>query len=397
MKSIAHSLHKMYFFGAMAVLSVLIMALALTSSAHAAPLSAADQKAVDDIITKVMKDGKQTGMSISLTGPRGDYEKAYGVSDRGKKKSLNLNDHFRIGSVTKTFISTAALIQIDKGTLKLTDTLDKYVSGVPNGNLITVKDLMMMRSGIYNYTDDTFKTIFHTVLPWWPYSTENTLQDIRNHASEFTPGTKFKYTNSNYILLGVILEKVTGKKIQNVITDDVIKPLGLTNTSYPTGTNNLPAPASRGYTSPFLGIVVDTSAANTNYYGAAGAIISTIPDMQKYTQKLRDGALLTPASHALRKQTFPCAVPYAGEGPTSLAYGYGNMLFGKWIGHNGSVPGFDAVAFYEPTSGATFVGMENISMSYEAPIFNKALVRVNSYLYPGTMETQIHPNEIPRC
>lgn len=397
MKLSAFSLHKTYLFALIALLAVTMTVFAFVKPVHAAPMSEADKKAVDDIVTKVMKDTKQTGMSISLTGPKGDYAKAYGLGDRGKKKALDINDRFRIGSVTKTFVSTAVLMQVDKGKLKLTDTLDKYVSGVPNGNKITVKDLLTMRSGVYEYTNDTALTVWLTIFPWWPYNANSALQSIRSHPSQFTPGQGFQYANSNYVLLGMILEKVTGKKIQAVITDDVIKPLGLTNTSYPTGTNNsLPAPASRGYTSAFLGIVIDTSTTNVDYYGAAGAITSTIPDMQKYTQKMRDGALLSPASHKMRQQTF-CGVPYTDEGPTSLGYGYGNVLFGKWIGHNGSVPGFDSVIYYEPNSGATFVGMENISMSYNGPIFTKVMPRVSSYLYPGTVETQVAPNAIPAC
>ena len=128
MQSIKHTFNRTYILLIGSLLAVLITALALTTPTHAAPMSAADQKAVDAIVAKVMKEYKQPGLSISLTGPRGDYAKSYGIANNATRTPMNINNHFRMGSVTKTFVSTAILIQVDKGKIKLTDKLGKYVS-----------------------------------------------------------------------------------------------------------------------------------------------------------------------------------------------------------------------------------------------------------------------------
>src|SRR5688572_25536851 len=131
-----------------------LAALAVVVPAQAKPLSEADRDFVDATIEAAMQEDGQPGVSITISGPKWDYTRAYGVGNRETGAPLSLDDHFRIASITKTFTATAILRQVDKGRLRLTDTLDKWIEGFPYGERITVRDMLAMRSGIYDYTQD---------------------------------------------------------------------------------------------------------------------------------------------------------------------------------------------------------------------------------------------------
>ena len=121
---------------------------------HERPLSRADREFVDATIRAAMGEEGQPGISISISGPKGSYARSYGVSDIERQRPLRLEDHFHIGSVTKTFTATAILRQVDKGRLRLSDKLDRFVKGIPGGDAITVRDLLAMQSGLFEYQAD---------------------------------------------------------------------------------------------------------------------------------------------------------------------------------------------------------------------------------------------------
>lgn len=365
-----------------------LLALAQTVPAQAQPLSLIDQQFVDTTVTSAIQAGGQPGVAIAITGPKGDYAKAYGIASSIPYRTLSLNDHFRIGSVTKSFTATAILMQVDQGKLSLDDTLDQFVPGVPNGHLITIRHMLMMRSGVFDYQSDPLIAFVFTLFPTWTFSPAGALQSIQNHPSQFTPGTQYQYTNSNYQLLGMVLEKVTGKKYQDVIKDDILTPLGLTKTSFPANAS-MPAPYAKGYSPLAFGFYRDVTAINPALFGAAGAMVSTIGDMQKWGNAMRDGVLLSPQSQTLQQTTF-CPVPYSGEGPTAFGYGLGYISFGRWLGHDGSVPGYGSEVFYDPQTGAVIVGMETMQTP-DLAIFSRIMQRVAAGLYPGSMETPAYP------
>ena len=118
--------------------------------------------------------------------------------------------------------------------------------GIPNGRRITVRQLLAMRSGIYDFTANAAFLRRFDAKPRMPFSPRDVLALIRRNKPQFAPGAKTLYTDSNYVLLGLILERVTGRPVEQVITKDIIEPLGLTRTSFPT-TDLMPAPFSHGY------------------------------------------------------------------------------------------------------------------------------------------------------
>ncbi len=372
------------------LVALTVAALSFVAPAHAAPLSQANRDFVDATINAAMAKDKIPGVSISVSGPAGSYTKAYGVSDLSKKTPQNVNNHFRIGSITKLFTAHAILVEVDKGTIKLDDTVDKYLQGIPNGNLITIRQLLSMRSGLYDYTSDFLFQVLLVLWPSMPYSPQSALNATKSHAPLFAPGTQYAYTNSNYTLLGFILEKVTGKTAAAAITDDVIKPLGLTETTFAM-TSAMPAPFSRGYgPNPILSfLTMDYTNTNPNTAWTAGAIVSTLGDLTKYANALRTGALLTPATQAQRLQF--CPVPYGAPGtPAVVGYGLGILSYGSWLGHNGDIPGFDSMFFYDPTTGAVITGMQN-SFRGSFPIFTDILPKVANKLYPGSVTAPQYP------
>lgn len=352
-------------------------------------LARRDSAVVTDIVVSAMEAGVEPGVAIAMSGPKGDFAQAYGLSKRGliRHQPLSLDHRMRIGSITKSFTATAVLMQIDKGKLHLDDKLSMFIKGIPNGDTITVEHMLSMRSGVYDYA--TWLPMQAVVTAWLtcPFiHTDTIINLIAKHPASFAPGTKYAYTNSNYILLGAILEKITGKPVGQLLTDTIIKPLGLTNTNWLT-TTKPPAPYAHGYGKRLLlpQFLKQQTKANPAIYGAAGLLTSTPGDLLKWAEYLKTEDLLRAPTHQERITNWYEPQPYPGEGPSTYSYGLGLVKFGTWIGHDGSVPGYSAVAMYDTQSGATFAGVENLQTPGIA-VFSRIFERIAGYLYPGSMD-----------
>lgn len=349
------------------------------------PLSTADADAIDAIIEGVVwsptTGGTIPGMAIALAGDRGYYSKAYGRTGFNVGPFLTVDGHYRMASITKVFVAHAILQHVDAENLSLEDTLDQYVADVPAGDQITIRHLLMMRSGVYDYSTDFSVLLRFALFPGGAWTRDNSLKLIRGNASRFTPGTAYQYSNSNYVLLGLVLEAVTGKPIQEVLVDDVAIPLGMTETAWPE-TTTVPAPASGGKKiNPWL-------------LDAAGVLTTTVLDQVTFGAHLRDGTLLSPESKALWHSTF-CPVPFAKgglfssitggiKGPEEFGFGLGLMSFGDWLGYNGSTIDFGTICFFHPPSGTVVAGMHNVTGTQ---ILTPLFVDIAEYLYPGSSES----------
>ncbi|BCO56095.1 hypothetical protein MINTM005_13390 [Mycobacterium intracellulare] len=357
------------------------------------PMSPADSIIIDSIVNRYKVT---TGVTIGITGPKGFYVKSYGTVGVDSSAPMTPDMHFRIMSITKSFTATAILMQVDAGNLSLDDTIDQYVSGIPSGNLMTIRDVMMMRSGVV-HDQDNMQMLMQTVLnPTAVWSMDNTLAYIRSSGSKFTPGTSYDYTNSNYILLGYVLEAVTGRNARDILLEDIIEPLGLKETSWPTDAS-LPEPHPRGYwTNPLTSIPLlggffnnDITNLDTGHLGAAGALVSTVGDMLKWGVELRDGSLLSDEMHQVRMSTFPysyASSPASPNFPKTYSYGLGLENMGSWFGHNGSEPGFDCCCRFEPHTGSVIVVWENSQTSAPVPLVADAQIwaDIAAYLFPGS-------------
>ena len=217
------------------------------------------------------------GLVVGIWVPgKGKFVRAFGTGDLSTKAPLRLDDHFRIASNTKTFTATAVLQLVDKGSLRLQDHLEKFIPGIPYGNQITIKELLNMSSGIYDFTSDeelVKKFVDDPLLPGW--TPQDLIPVIQSHKPAFPPGTAVAYCDSNYVLLGLIVEKVTGRRLGDVIQTEILDKLGMRDTSYPT-TPDLPAPFSRGYYPVTDARPREITEINPDFPAGAGAMISTL-------------------------------------------------------------------------------------------------------------------------
>src|SRR5919199_491340 len=241
--------------------------------------------------------------------------------------------HQRIGSVTKTFTVSLLLQAAADGLLSLDDTIDRYVENVPNGEEITLRQMANMTSGIASYT---FNEQFQEELfsrPERVWKPQELAQIGIEDSPAFDPGTEFQYSNTNTVLLGLVLEQVSGKLIGDLYRERIIEPLGLQQTSFPNADPALPDPHLHGYTlqGQSDGEPVDATDWNPSWGWTAGAMISTLNDLLAYGPALCTGeGLLPPEQQAERLDSFLGKPP-----PLNTDLDYGLVNDHGWLGHTG--------------------------------------------------------------
>ncbi|MEU9029999.1 serine hydrolase domain-containing protein [Streptomyces sp. NPDC048383] len=318
-----------------------------------AALDAGTVARLDAAITAVMKEAGIPGVSVGLWIPgRGAYVSSFGVADRRDGAPLKPDMYSRIGSVTKTFTVTAVLQLVDRGLVGLDDPIAKYVDGVPGGEHVTVRQLAAMRSGLPDYTSDPKFLDALRADPHRAFTPRQLLGYAFAHPPDFAPNARWEYSNTNTVLLGLLVEKVSGQSLAAHLRERVFAPLGLDSTSLPTG-SAFPDPHPQGYTtfSPD-GSVVTATDWNPSWAWAAGAVVSDLEDLRAWVPALVDGRLLEPATQAERLRTAPVGVPGVG-------YGLGIARVDGWLGHNGELPGYETIAAGLPGSGVTLVVLVN--------------------------------------
>ncbi|MGI9022249.1 MAG: serine hydrolase domain-containing protein [Acidimicrobiales bacterium] len=307
--------------------------------------------------------------------------KSYGTANVNTGRPLTPDDYFRLASITKTFTGTAILQLIDRGRLSLEDPIDKFVPGLPYGEQITIRHLLEMRSGVYDWSlDPDFVRRYKAHPLVRGFGPADALKIIlRNPDMAKPPGQETEYNNANYTLLGLVLEKVTGRAAGDVITNRVIRPLGLGHTSFPV-TPALPEPFVRGYLLGEPGFV-DVTRSSVDATWTAGNMISNVPDLVKYTRALGRGALLSPQTQAQRLQFHPFPLP---PGAPFAGYGLGIMKIGDWIGHGGDIFGYSNDAWYLPSADATITVTVNKG-SIDARGTANIWTVIAEHLYPGSI------------
>ena len=146
---------------------------------------------------------------------------------------MTADRRFRIASLTKTFVATAVLQLVDEGQVALDDPLERFVPGIANGDRVTVRDLLAMSSGVWSFTSDEGLVARFDGDPMLPWTVDDTLDLVRDHDADFSPGAEVVYSDSNYVLLGTILEQVTGRPIGEVIEERILEPLALDRDELP--------------------------------------------------------------------------------------------------------------------------------------------------------------------
>lgn len=225
---------------------------------------------LDKTIEDVRKQAGIPGVVVGLWMPgKGEYVRATGVADTVTGRPMQTDGYVRIGSETKTFTVTALLKLVDDGRIGLDDPISRYVHGVPKGDRITLRQLAEMRSGLFPYTSD--EDFVHDLLsdPQRSFTPEEVLAYGFKHRNTFKPGAQFEYSNTNLVLLGLVVEKVTGQRLQDFVRNRVLRPAHLRHTLFPEGAE-FPEPHPRGYTDQTLdGAVADATDWNPSWAWAA--------------------------------------------------------------------------------------------------------------------------------
>jgi D-alanyl-D-alanine carboxypeptidase len=341
---------------------------------HAAlrPFSA---EAMQKTVEALAKDLQLPGAVVIVKTPNGDFRTALGFASYRGTIPTAYDQKVRVGSVTKTWVGTVILQQVQEGKLSVSDPVSRYWPGVPNGDNITIGQLLSMRSRLFNYTELPFleETLDAEPQKLW------TQQELLALAFAQKPYVEeYHYSNTSTVLLGLIAQKLDGNKpLADIFNDRLWKPLALKGTSFPAITSNaIPQPYSRGYMygtvvltreplSPEMLTAVkagtlapsDWTDANPSWGWAAGAGISTADDLVKIVTALVGGRLLNPEMQAMRLASVRSADP----AHPAIGYGWNLAKFGNLYGHNGELPGYSTFMGHDPVHNVTIVVWANLA------------------------------------
>ena len=347
------------------------------------------------------------GALVLLQTPQGDFTISYGTTQRGAISRPRADTHFRIASNTKTMTAAVILQLAQESKLSLTDPVSKYVPTVPNGGNITIAQLLEMRSGLYNYTDaPEFSASLDrdTKKVWTP---AEVLSIAFARPPNFAPGEKYEYCNTNYALLGLIVENVDGKSLARALQDRLFGPLHMQHTALPlSGVNTIPEPYAHGYlygstsvafigTPPYTREVKAAARAGTllpndytflNHSGAAaaGGVISTANDLATWIKALVSGRVL---NAAFQKQWLDSPRPVDPSKPGGQKYGYGIAEL-RWgpnnsiYFHGGETAGFNSFMGYDPSNHVTLIVWTNLTVTLDQkPTANPIVLKVLDQIY----------------
>jgi D-alanyl-D-alanine carboxypeptidase len=275
-----------------------------------------------------------------------------GRAELGSDAPVPWNARFRMGSVTKTFVAVVVLQLVGEGRLSLDDTVERWLPGIVRGEgydatAITVRQLLQHTSGIFNYTAvmlGEYTPEMYAADRLRHYDPEELVATGVGEPASFAPGTSWGYSNTNYILAGMIIERVTGRAWPAEVAARITGPLGLRSTFEPGDVAELPAPSARGY-DQFApgGPLIDVSILNHTWAGAAGSLVTTTSDLVRFWRALLGGRLLRPQELAEMQRTVP-ATPLHVVWP-GVRYGLGLMEFpspcgGSYWAHFGDTLGY---------------------------------------------------------
>ncbi|MBL0170493.1 MAG: beta-lactamase family protein [Gemmatimonadaceae bacterium] len=331
--------------------------LGVSSMASAQPMSRAALVArLDSIASAPVKSGAVAGISVAVVKGRDTLlMKGYGYADVENQLPVTPTTVFRIGSLTKQFTSAAVMQLVEKRTVGLDDNMNTYIPNFPtHGRTIPVRYLLNHTSGIPSYTDIGARFGRVSRLDLAP---DSLIAIVANDSLQYEPGTQFYYNNTGYFMLGMVLEKVTGKKYGDHLESSLFKSAGLTQTYYCDARRIIPHRA-QGYDRAPTGLV-NTDFMSMQLPYAAGSLCSTVGDLVSWTQQLSSGRVVSAASY--REMTTP--VTFASGRPMTYGYGLGSDTVGgrRVISHGGGINGFISFLSYVPQDSLIIAVLSNTS------------------------------------
>lgn len=366
-----------------------VHAMAITGDAAAGSLCAVppqpafsdDQKArMTAAIQSRLEQYNAAGAVAAVFAPgRGNFVAAEGLADIDTGRALKWADRIRICSLTKTFTITVILQLAEEGLLSLDEPIAFFLPWVPGGELVTARNLCDHTGGLFSYTEDPiFGEIFLTD-PLYQWAPEELAWLGLSHPPYFPPGTGFYYSNTHTILLGMMVEAITGNSVGDEIAARVLHPLGLAHTEFPSGPELSP-PYARAY-AHLQGpdALDDFTFFDPSAAWAAGGMTSTLPDMLVWCRALAEGFLLTPEMQRERLTWSGFSSESGTESNTQ--YCLGIRFDGPLLGHTGDTVSYSVVVDYLPDYRAAIVILTNTGGGHVAPMVED-LVNI---AFPGVL------------
>ncbi|NKE56736.1 beta-lactamase family protein [Lentzea sp. PSKA42] len=300
-----------------------------------------DRKIVQEGLDEITRLRAQ-GAQVRVADGRDRFTARSGTAELNSSRPVPIIGRFRAGSVTKSFTSTVVLQLAGEGKVELDAPVDRYLPGLIDKR-ITVRQLLQMTGGLYNYTNSlSFDPEGFEEIRYKHWEPEDLVAIATVKPLQFEPGTKWEYNNTNYVILGLLIEKVTGKQYEKVVGQRVLKPLHLNDTTFPGDDTNIHGPHAHSY-GLVKGRPADTTYWNPSVFWAAGDVISTTRDLDAYFSALLTGRLLRPAQQAELTRTTPVSTEY-GLGLFVEKAPCGTTI----VGHPGGVPGSLTYAYQTP-------------------------------------------------
>ncbi|MFE6039857.1 serine hydrolase domain-containing protein [Streptomyces sp. NPDC056452] len=336
-----------------ALIAALAGGLAPATSASAAPAATQAQAPAPDMVGVVAAlestmANRAPGAMARYSGPDGVKERAVGVRDRESGAAMDTKARFRIGSVSKTFSSVVLLQLVEEGRLKLDAPVNAYLEGLLPDDRITVRHLLTHRSGLADYTN----AMFNQTVPGFEavrnrvFSHQELVELSLAEPRTTEPGAAYKYSNANFVVVGMLIEKLTGRPVADAYQRRIIKPLGLRKTAYVHPDTRIKGTHVRGYLHPDEADapLVDSTEQTVSWAQSAGAVISSPADLNTFTSALMRGRLLSPATLEAMTTVTPT------DATNTRFYGLGlrryDLTCGTQVyGHTGTVQGFYTYAF----------------------------------------------------
>ncbi|MFE0646173.1 serine hydrolase domain-containing protein [Streptomyces sp. NPDC058877] len=354
-------------------IAALASAVIPTTSAFAAPLAPAartspavpapDMEGVVAALDSAMANGAPGAMA-RFTGPGGVETRAVGVRNRTSGAPMDTHARFRIGSVSKTFSTVVLLQLVEEGRLELDAPVNRYLPGLLPDDRITVRHLLTHRSGLADYTN----AMFEETVPGFEavrnrvFSYQELVDLSLSEPRTTEPGQAYRYSNANFVVVGMLIEKLTGRPVGDAYERRIFKPLKLRKTSYVHPDTRIKGLHVRGYLHPDAAgePLVDSTEQTVSWAQSAGAVISSPADLNAFTSALMRGRLLSPAM----LETMTTVTPTDSTG--TRFYGLGlrryDLSCGTQVyGHTGTVQGFYTYAFSTRDGRRSLSAMANTS------------------------------------
>jgi D-alanyl-D-alanine carboxypeptidase len=350
-----------------AVIVAIVVGLAWSAAVAAAASLSDDRAVLQSALDRAVGLGIPGAIAVVRDGTT-SVSVASGYGNVARKTRIRTADRFRVGSLTKTFVATVAFQLVDEGKLSLADSVERWLPGlVPNGRNITVRELLNMRAGLYDYLNQD-QTILHRLETGdltHRYAPTELVGLATAHKPNFAPGTSWSYCNTCYILVGLIIEKATGHTIAAELRRRIFAPLKLRGTTFDTGPL-IAGSHSRGYVRIGKSLT-DVSVASPSPAWAAGAIVSTADDLERFFSALNQGRILP--SSLLRDMM----TPTSSSGGYGLGYARVKAPCATLWGNHGNFLGYDASAWGTTDGKWEFVLFVNLDESALTPGITRAL------------------------